>query len=442
MVIKKTLGLLAAVVLALALPAANGESVAAEREVVLRDGIGAFTAKAESGAPVTVAYLGGSITEMNGWRNLTTEWLRKEFPKAQVKEVAAAIGGTGSDLGVFRVGHDALRHSPDLLFVEFATNDRGRSAEAIIRQVEGIVRQTWAKDAKTDIVFVYTITHHAVPEYAKGGTQPTVEAMEKVAAHYGIPSVDFGYRVMAELNAGRLVMSMKELETAVPKETPERDKVLAEKLAKEGKILFAKDGVHPAMPGHKLYLKSLQNLFAKAKGVKAADHLKKMKGAPVDKMNLEHAKMVPIASAMLKGEWTKSTEMNKNARFVSRMDEIWETKTPGAKLSFVFNGSHCRIYDLLGPDGGQVWVTVDGKRSEKPIARFDSYCTYHRMANLLVFDGKPGRHTVEIELDSKQPDRQPVAFRLKDPKTELAGPKYNGTRFWPAKIMVVGDVCR
>lgn len=433
---------LAAAAFALALPAADrGRSDTAAREVALRDGIGVFTAKAESGAPVTVAYLGGSITEMNGWRNLTTEWLRKEFPKTQVKEIAAAIGGTGSDLGVFRVGHDALRHSPDLLFVEFATNDRGKSSETIVRQIEGIVRQTWAKDAGTDIVFVYTITHHAVPEYAKGGTQPTVEAMEKVAARYGIPSVDFGYRVMDELDAGRLVMSMKEIETAVPKETPERDKVLAEKLAKEGKILFAKDGVHPAMPGHGLYLKSVQNLFAKAKGMKAADHAKKMEGAPLDRMNLENAKMVSLVPAMLKGEWTKSAEMNKDARFVSRMDEIWETKTPGSKLCFTFNGSHCRIYDLLGPDGGQVWVTVDGKRSAKSVARFDSYCTYHRMANLPVYDGKPGRHTVEIELDSAQPDRQSVAFRLKDPKTELAGPKYNGTRFWPAKIMVVGDVC-
>ena len=419
---------------------ASGEMV--DKEVVLRDGLGGFIEKSTSGAPVTVAYLGGSITEMNGWRNLTTEWLRKEFPKAQVKEVAAAIGGTGSDLGVFRVGHDALRHDPDLLFVEFATNDHGRSAEAIIRQLEGIVRQAWAKNAKTDIVFVYTITERAVPEYAKGGTQPTVEAMEKVAAHYGIPSVDFGYRVMNELNAGRLVMSMKEIETAVPKETPERDKVLAEKLAKEGKILFAKDGVHPAMPGHGLYLKSVQSLFAKAKGVKEADHAAKLAAKPLDAQNLEQAKMVPIVPAMLKGEWEKSPEMNKNARFVSRMDEIWETKTPGSKLVFAFNGTQCRIYDLLGPDGGQVWVTVDGKRSANPLARFDSYCTYHRMATLFVFDGKPGRHTVEIELDSKQPDRQPVAFRLKDPETELAGPKYNGTRFWPAKIMVVGDVCQ
>ena len=415
---------------------------AALPEVAPRDGIGHFLEKAKAGPSVTVAYLGGSITAMTGWRNLTTEWLGVEFPKTKVNEVAASIGGTGSDLGVFRLEHDALRHNPDLLFVEFATNDRWRSEESIIRQIEGIVRQTWAKDPTTDIVFVYTVTVQSVQDYREAGVQRSVKPMEKVAAHYGIPSVDFGPRVLAELDAGRLVMSMQELETAVPKETPDRDKAIAAKLAAEGKILFAADGVHPAMPGHGFYCKSVQSLFAQAKGLGPADHAKKMAESPVDPRNLQSAKMVAITPDMLTGEWALSQEMAKSAYFLSFMDEIWETKSPGAKLSFTFDGSQCRIYDLLGPDGGQVWITVDGKRSAKPVARFDSYCTYHRMANLSVFDGAPGRHTVEIELDAQEPDRQSVAFRLKNPQVELAEPKYHGTRFWPAKILVDGDVCR
>ena len=47
---------LAAAVLSLALHAANdGPLAAAEREVVVRDGIGAFAAKAESGAPANTS---------------------------------------------------------------------------------------------------------------------------------------------------------------------------------------------------------------------------------------------------------------------------------------------------------------------------------------------------------------------------------------------------
>ncbi|MBQ1711125.1 MAG: hypothetical protein II032_08405 [Treponema sp.] len=51
-------------------------------------------------------------------------------------------------------------------------------------------------------------------------------------------------------------------------------------------------------------------------------------------------------------------------------------------------------------------------------------------------------HTVEITVDKDQPSRQPVAFRLKDPATELAAPKFQGTKFWPAKIMLVGDLVK
>ena len=35
------------------------------------------------------------------------------------------MGGTGSDLGVFRLQHDVLRQRPDLVFIEFAVNDAG-----------------------------------------------------------------------------------------------------------------------------------------------------------------------------------------------------------------------------------------------------------------------------------------------------------------------------
>lgn len=121
-----------------------------------RDGLGNVLEKLRKGERVNIAYLGGSITAANGWRVKTREWFQEEFPEADIHEIHAAIGGTGSDLGVFRVQRDALRHEPDLLFVEFAVNDGGASPERIWKAMEGIVRQTWAADPTTDICFVYT----------------------------------------------------------------------------------------------------------------------------------------------------------------------------------------------------------------------------------------------------------------------------------------------
>lgn len=409
-------------------------------EVHVRNGVGNLMKKINAGQDITIAYLGGSITAMNGWRNLTTDWFRQTWPKVKFTEVHAAIGGTGSDLGAFRVGHDALRHRPDLLFIEFATNDGGAQPESIWRSMEGIVRQTWKKDTSTDIVFTYTITHSMMNDYGAGMCPRAASAMEQLADHYGIPSIGFGPRVAAEVKAGRLVMSRGEIETAVPKETPNRDKAISELLAKEGKILFANDGVHPAMPGHGFYLQSITNGFAQMKSSEPVDHLMQLLN-PFVKDNLEKAKMVDVFPEMLQGSWIKlPKEDSKMQAFSNRMGDIWYAHDPDDTMTFKFKGTCCKIYDLLGPDGGQLWITVDGKRSKRPIPRFDSYCTYHRIATLNVFQGAEGVHTVEIRVDKDQPSRQSVAFRLKDPDGELSQAKYQGTKFWPAKIMLIGDL--
>jgi hypothetical protein len=120
--------------------------------------------------------------------------------------------------------------------------------------------------------------------------------------------------------------------------------------------------------------------------------------------------------------------------------DVFLARKPGAKITFRFKGKACRIYDLLGPDCGQVWVTLDGVRNKKPVPRFDSYCTYYRLHNFLVGEVPYGVHTVEIELDKDQPSRKSVAFRLSDPEKELKTDKYNGTSWLVGKIMVDGDV--
>ena len=80
------IAILAACQLAQAAPAANAAPKTREKpaysgpvkaqEVRVRDGAGHFLAKLKAGKTVTVAYLGGSITAMSGWRNMTSDWLR------------------------------------------------------------------------------------------------------------------------------------------------------------------------------------------------------------------------------------------------------------------------------------------------------------------------------------------------------------------------------
>jgi len=410
------------------------ELVPAE-EVHVRQGIGNVLAKLEAGQPVTVAYLGGSITSMYGWRSLSKDWMAKTWPKAKITAVDAAIGGTGSGLGVFRLGHDALSKNPDLLFVEFATNDGGSKPEEIWKNFDGIVQQTWRKNPKTDIVFTYTITSKMMKEYGAGKMPRAASAMEKLADHYGIPSVCFGPRVAAEVKAGRLVMSRGEVAVAVPEETPDRDRVINEELKKRGQTLFSRDGVHPALPGHELYLKSLVTAFDAMRALPPVDHAPFV-GKVFRSDEMTAAKMVPVDPAMMKGEgWTKlPADSSEQRGFGGRGGQFYRAARPGDRLVFRFTGPTCRIYDLMGPKGAGLRVTVDGKVTRTFHSRFDAFCRGTRLATMGIYEGKAGEHSVEIEVLEKQPDRSLV----KNDDTNT--PRYDGTHFQPCQILVLGDV--
>ena len=95
-----------------------------------------------------------------------------------------------------------------------------------------------------------------VEDYKSGKCPRAASAMEMLADHYGIPSICFGPRVAADVAAGKLVMTIGEVETAVPPETPNRDQAIAEELAKKGQkgmgvlgeSILAKEKVNPRSP--------------------------------------------------------------------------------------------------------------------------------------------------------------------------------------------------
>ena len=87
--------------------------------------------KAAAGEKVTLAYIGGSITQghkaspqaENCYAYLSMKWWKDTFPDADIEYVNAGIGATDSWLGVHRVQDDVLSKNPDLVVVEFSVND-------------------------------------------------------------------------------------------------------------------------------------------------------------------------------------------------------------------------------------------------------------------------------------------------------------------------------
>ena len=105
-----------------------------------------------------VAFLGGSITEMDGYRPRVEAWLMARFPDTKFTFTNAGIASTCSHTGAFRLERDVLSKGPvDLLLVEFSVNDdqdAHHSADDCIRGMEGIVRHVSRYNPQADIVMI------------------------------------------------------------------------------------------------------------------------------------------------------------------------------------------------------------------------------------------------------------------------------------------------
>lgn len=399
------------------------------REVTPRGGLPNFFRKAQTtGAEVKIGYLGGSITAQNGWRAQTLAHFKQAYPQASFTEINAAIGGTGSDLGVFRVRQDVLSKGPDLLFVEFAVNDGGADPRRIIRAMEGIVRQTWQANPKTDICFVYTLTEALSPPMLEGKLQRSASAMEKVADHYGIPTITLGMEVAKLAKAGQLLWR-----APLPKAE-------AEQAALGGKVVFARDGVHPHdSTGQVLYTQAIIRSLP-ALAIANATPTPHVSSLALDPANWERATLVPVTAAKLSAGLTpvdmKTDAFAKN--WAHRLPAMVKLTQPGQSIAFRFKGTHCAVYDVIGPAGGMVAVTLDGK-AQKSVQRIDAYCTYPRLSTFVVGTGlSEGVHTVRLELLADPIDKAAVLAKNnnKIDKPERFAP----LEFTPGGLLIIGEL--
>lgn len=350
----------------------------------LRNGVPHFFEKLfYSTDPVCVAYLGGSITAGAGaskpelcYRSRLTSFLRDQFPNHEIKEVNAALGGTGSFLGAFRVNKDCIEQNPDLVLIEFAVNDAGESEKNCVAYMEGIVRQIWTAKPTTDIVFIYTTTENWFEIYKNNQMPLSVSAQEKLADYYGIPSINVGKSAALMVNSG-----------------------------KWGKREFASDGVHPTDACYEVYADTIVEC-----GKLAFEKFDKKNDYPIKRIPLisslsavplEPARMIPAENAQLKGSW-KLNVKSPSGYFPS----VIESETPGDEIVLNFTGSCIGYFDVRGPDSGTITYSIDDN-DWITLENFDQWAkNFSRSHCVKLAEGlaQSKRHTLHIKIADSQPD--------------------------------------
>lgn len=157
--------------------------------------------RAKNGDRITLAFLGGSITQgsvssqyTNCYAYRVYEWFVRRFPKTAFTYVNAGVGGTSSQFGVARVEEDVLCYRPDFVIIEFSVNDE--NTDFFQETYEGLVRRVYGNIFSPAVLLVHNIF------YDTG-----VSAEEKhreIGAYYGLPSVSMRPTIYQEVAAGRI----------------------------------------------------------------------------------------------------------------------------------------------------------------------------------------------------------------------------------------------
>lgn len=188
-------------------------------------------AKAQRGEDVTIAFIGGSITQGAGATPINTESYAYQFYRrfaetygtgSNVHLIKAGVGGTPSELGMIRFERDVLRDGsvkPDLVVIEFAVNDEGDETKGIC--YESLVRKALKLPEQPAVILLFCVFAHdwnlqeRLSPVGKLYHLPMVSILDAVSPQFPLKPGEgrvlsknqFFYDVFHPSNTGHLIMA-------------------------------------------------------------------------------------------------------------------------------------------------------------------------------------------------------------------------------------------
>lgn len=253
-------------------------------------------------------FLGGSITQMEGWRTAVQDYILKKFPDSTFKN--AGVGGTGSQYAWMRLYKDVMTFDPDVVFVEFAVNDS--TVSTTNQYMESIVRNLNKMPNPPVIIFT------ELPVNDLSSNDYSVSEHKKLAKAYGIPLFNVRDYVKSHYNT---------------------DSSFASEW--DGDVYFgAADRTHPSTVGGALYGSYITTL-------------------------MEHNSNKYFAKAKSNAEVSPLTDFKDYVYYYEALNR--KLNKDDDNLEFTFNGTEMIVeyqllHDVNGNKGGTFEVYVDNEK--------------------------------------------------------------------------------
>ncbi len=341
------------------------------------DAAAAVMRKAERKEPVTIAVIGGSITEGTvtrggrdseaGSRKPYAEhffgWWRETFPDTEFRFINAGIGATDSYLGVHRVQRDVLAYKPDLVLVEYSVNDEnGMPAKVTYDNLARRILQDEAHPALMLLFMAQTNGASAQPAHAA------------VGKHYGLPAVSYRNAMEQLMSAGTY--------TAAD---------------------LSGDEVHPSALGHRIVGELLRNRLDEIyAGRENAAEPEAFDQPPATKEAYRNARIADSA-----GFTPDETGTFEAKNVFSRFPNGWQSA--GGKGGFAFTDTFASlgILWLRQTNGkcGRAEVYVDGIRKAALDGDFTGGWGDYAAAKEVYSSREPAEHRVEIVMQEGDEDK-------------------------------------
>ena len=261
-----------------------------------------------------------------------------------------------------------------LVVLDFAHNDRGLSEATVCAGLEGMLGQIREVYPEADVLFLYTPSRTFLNDYRRGQEPESIRLHEKVAAQYGLPSVNLAKFIADKISAGEL---------------QEADVFLGENVVSDAADALCLAAVKPLFQAGLAAAKDAPAMAKRAAPTPLSRY-------PIDKPKIEWYGAAKYQPGWL--DWQPSP--------IEQYLHVLHGESPGPVVTVRFKGDLLGMSCVVGPDSGDVEVSLDGSAwTLKPCYQLNAGGVFKNVAVLLAEGVDPAvEHELKLRVAAAVPN--------------------------------------